>query len=144
MTTFPSHAVGELASDAYLSIADVVTAGEAYGHACAHEMHLEDQRSLIKPMVIERIKVAFNLSATAAEKIVEQDEEYAAHRKKQSACVVAKERARGEYEAAKLRAQLGVALVQVDAPSRTPTALRRALVAGAAGRRARRRQGRVS
>jgi len=72
---------------------------------------LEDQRALIKPEAIKRIMAAQGIAATPAEKIVESDPEYAAHREKQRAAEREKWAALAAWEAAKLRAQLDVQLV---------------------------------
>jgi hypothetical protein len=71
---------------------------------------LEDDRSLIKPEAIRRIMESRGIAATPAEKIVEADPEYAAHRAKQRDAEVVKWAAAAQYEAAKLRAKLDVAL----------------------------------
>ena len=51
---------------------------------------------------------ARGLSATAAEKIVEEDESYMAHRRAQYDAVRGTQQAWGAYEAARLTAQLAV------------------------------------
>jgi hypothetical protein len=72
---------------------------------------LEDERALIKPQAIRRLMDSGAASSpTAAEKIVEQDPEYAAHRRRQRDAEVEKWAAAANYEAAKLTATLDVAL----------------------------------
>lgn len=72
---------------------------------------LEDERSLIKPQAIRRLMESRGIAATPAEKIIEEDAEYAAHRAKQRDAEVVKWAAAAAYESAKLRARLDVALV---------------------------------
>lgn len=88
----------------------LLAASERVAQACRVEMELEDERSILKSYAVRRIMVRDSLAATPAEKIVETDEEYAAHREKQHEAVVEKARAFGALDAAKLRAKLSVAL----------------------------------
>jgi hypothetical protein len=82
------------------------TAWEAHGTVRAHEMLLEDQRPLIKAAAIERLmKAGKATSASAAEKIVEADDEYLAHRVKQRDAVIETQKAYGLAKAAEFRAQ---------------------------------------
>lgn len=75
-------------------------------HATRRELELEEQRPLIKATAIKRLmEVGAATSATAAEKIVEGDPEYAAHRAAQIDAVVDRIRARGSYDAAVASAQ---------------------------------------
>jgi hypothetical protein len=96
--------------DAENAIAEIETAAQRVGAACRAEMELEDERSVLKPQATRRIMTRDSLAATPAEKLVETDEEYASHRRRQAEAVVEKHRAFGGYEAAKLRAKLFVAL----------------------------------
>lgn len=98
----------EIAADAIEAIVD---AAERVALACKVEMELEDERPIIKSAAVRRIMERDGIAATPAEKIVETDGEYNAHRKRQSMAVVEKQRAFGEYEASKLRARLAVAVV---------------------------------
>jgi len=83
-----------------------VAAWEAYGQAKAREMLLEDQRPFIKAAAVLRlIESKQATSATAAEKIVEMDAEYMAHRVKQRDAVINTQRALGLAKAADIHAQ---------------------------------------
>jgi hypothetical protein len=76
---------------------------------------LADQRALIKAAAIKRlIESGVASSATAAEKIVEHDEIYAAHRAAERETEIDRWLSLGEFEAAKLTARLGVALVEAE------------------------------
>jgi hypothetical protein len=94
-----------------IAIAGVETLAEAWGDAESYEQQLEDDRALEKQAAILRIMQTTNPltskphSASSAEAVVEQDEQYRVYRQRQSAAVVAKFTARGVYEAAKLRAE---------------------------------------
>jgi hypothetical protein len=93
------------------SIQRVRDAARALGEARAAEQALEDGRALVKRDAITRLLAAGRAaSVTAAEKVVEEDEAYAAHRACQRAAVLATQVAWGEWEASKLAAQLAVAL----------------------------------
>ena len=88
------------------AIALVEERANALGEALADEARLEDERQLIKPAAIKRLlEVGAATSPTAAEKIVEQDEQYAAHRVHQRAQIIERMQKWGLYESAKLRAQ---------------------------------------
>lgn len=77
------------------------------GAAHARVQELEDARALIKPQAIKRLMEAGEAtSVTAAEKIVEKDPEYAAHRARQREAEIERWAALGEFEAAKLQARL--------------------------------------
>lgn len=86
------------------ALARLIYAGEALGEALAHEQELEDDRAAIKADAIKRIMARDGLAATPAEKVVETDADYFAHREKQRASIVARFRADAEYWAAKARA----------------------------------------
>ena len=84
-------------------------AGAAARCAAAHVRvaQLEDARALVKADAIARLMASgVATSATAAEKVVERDEEYAAHRATQRAAEIERWTALGEWEAAKLRARI--------------------------------------
>lgn len=74
---------------------------EAFGQARSEEQRLEDERGLLKELAIQRIMVRDHCAATPAEKIVESDQAYMAHRIAQRASVVSRIRAEAEYHAAK-------------------------------------------
>ena len=99
--------------NAETQIAAIDDAAERVALACKVEMELEDQRPIIKADAVRRIMARDGIAATPAEKIVETDGEYAAHRNRQTMAVVEKQRAFGAYEAAKLRARLAVTLAEV-------------------------------
>lgn len=85
----------------------------AYECAQAHNhvAELEDERALIKPEAIKRImEQGLAGSNSAAEKIVEQDPFYAEHRVKQRQAENLRWASLGCWEAAKLTAQLDVAI----------------------------------
>jgi hypothetical protein len=84
--------------------AKVEAKADALARAYNYEHELEDLRAAIKADAIKRIQKRDGLAATPAEKIVETDEEYFAHRGKQSAAVVARFKADAEYWAAKCEA----------------------------------------
>jgi hypothetical protein len=92
------------------AIAAIEAAAERLGAACRDEMELEDERPIVKAAAVRRIMERDGIAATPAEKIVETDGEYAAHRRRQYAAVVEKQRAFGEYEAAKRRADVAIDL----------------------------------
>jgi len=96
------------------SIAWIENAAQRAARAYDVVSTLEDERALIKPQAIKRlIESGAATSATAAEKIVEADPIYAAHRLRQRDAEIEKWGALGGYEVAKLAAQLDVALVTV-------------------------------
>jgi hypothetical protein len=97
--------------DTARAIEACAAAWEEHGVVKAREMTLEDQRPLIKAMAIVRLMEAGKAtSATAAEKIVEMDEDYMAHRIAQRDAVIATQRAYGLAKAAEFRAQCMVSL----------------------------------
>jgi ABC-type hemin transport system substrate-binding protein len=103
------------------AILRVEEAADRLATACRAEMELEDERPAQKSAAVRRLMGTENPetnkphSASSAEKIVETDGEYAAHRRKQYDAVVEKQRAYGAYEAAKLRARLSVDLATAEA-----------------------------
>lgn len=92
------------------SIAAIDAAASWVADALNTIARLEDERALIKPEAIRRIMESRGIAATPAEKIVEADPEYAAHREKQRDAEVVKWAAAAAYESAKLTAKLDVAL----------------------------------
>lgn len=87
----------------------IVTAGDRLADATRVEHELEDARPLIKADAIQRLmQHGAATSATAAEKIVEKDPEYAAHRDAQSRAVVERIKARAYYDACFVRGMLAV------------------------------------
>lgn len=102
-------------------IADITYAGDRLAVALKRVQELEDERPLVKSAAVRRLMGTENAetgkghSASSAEKIVESDGEYAAHRKRQWEAEVEKQQAYAEYEAAKLTARLAVAVVEVAA-----------------------------
>lgn len=98
--------------DALLAIGH---AGERLAQAVAKEMRLADERALIKDAAIVRIiESGQERSATAAEKVVEKDEQYMEHRRAQYEAVKERIRAQAEYDSAvvgaRLTCELGEAL----------------------------------
>ena len=100
------------AVDAVVAVAAIENAAERLALAIKTEMTLEDERPLVKAQAVRRIMERDSIAATPAEKIVESDAEYLAHRKRQYDAVVETIRARGAFEASKRRADLEVA--QID------------------------------
>lgn len=94
------------------SIASLENAAQRVAHALNTIARLEDSRALIKPEAIKRLmESGAASSATAAEKIVEKDDQYIAHRERQRDAEVEKWGALAAWEAAKLSAELEVALI---------------------------------
>lgn len=102
------------------AIKAVRTAAQNLGEAKAHEQLLEDGRSLEKSAAIRRLMGTENPetgkphSASSAEKVVEQDEQYKKYRQIQANAVISSQIAWGDYEVAKLNAALEIALVEVN------------------------------
>jgi hypothetical protein len=92
------------------AIEAIERAAERLAIAVQREMLLEDRRPLVKAEAVKRIMQRDSLAATPAEKIVESDDAYLAHRVEQYAAVVETIRARAAYEAAKRRADMSVDL----------------------------------
>lgn len=86
------------------AIARLKEKGDELGEALAYEQGLEDQRSLLKELAIQRIIERDKCSPTTAKDIVRSDLEYMNHRNAQRAATVAHYRADAEYEAAKAEA----------------------------------------
>lgn len=94
------------------TIAELENAAMRVAFAMTTIEALEDDRALIKPQAIKRLmESGAASSATAAEKIVEQDFDYNQHRAKQREAEREKWGALAAWEAAKLSAALDVALV---------------------------------
>lgn len=92
-------------------VAGVQMVAHALAEAIVQEMELADQRPLIKDAAIIRIvESGQERSATAAEKVVERDPEYAEHRRRQYDAVRTRIAAEAAYEVAKLNARLAVAM----------------------------------
>lgn len=73
------------------------------------EIALEDQRTIVKDGGIRRLMAAgLYTSVTAAEKNIEFDTEYMAHRQAQRVAIRERIEAQGKLEAAKMRARLAV------------------------------------
>lgn len=102
------------------AIEAIEQAAERLAIATRTEMELEDQRPLMKTLAIRRLMGMENPetqkphSASSAEKLVEADPEYSAHRARQAAAVVETIKARGAYEAQRRRADLAVAMSEVS------------------------------
>ena len=105
------------ATQAESSIGQIEEAAERVGMAVDAVLDLEERRPLVKSQAIRRLMGTENPetqkahSASSAEKVVELDADYAAHREQQRAAEVEKIRAWAALDAAKLRAQLHVHLV---------------------------------
>lgn len=91
-------------------IADIAVKAEARADAKNHESELEDNRALVKKEAIQRIVERDKIAATPAEKIVETDEGYAAHRAAQRAAVIAVFQTEAAYKAAVLNATRAAAI----------------------------------
>lgn len=90
-------------------VQSIITAGDRLAEATRDEMELEEQRPLIKADAINRLmQHGVATSATAAEKVVEKDPEYAAHRALQVKAVVARIKAEAYLAATKARAALAL------------------------------------
>ena len=90
---------------------EIGVAAERLAQAVANEMRLADQRALIKDAAIVRIvESGQERSATAAEKVVEKDEQYMEHRRAQYESVKERIRAQGGYDAAVIGARLTAAV----------------------------------
>lgn len=102
--------------ETHATISRIREAGDALAQATRAEMELENRRPLVKAAAIRRLmESGAASSATAAEKIVEQDAEYADHRRQQVEAAVARQQWFAAYEVAKLDARLAVALFEATA-----------------------------
>ena len=90
-----------------LLVQSIMNAGDRLAAATADEMLLEDRRAVLKEEVIrDLVGSGAAKSATAAEKVVEQDDEYADLLRRKRAAVVERITARAYYEATIARAKL--------------------------------------
>lgn len=102
--------------NAYQAIAAVEGAATNLVVATCREMELEDNRALVKDAGIKRLMASgVATSVTGAEKVIELDVEYMAHRAAQREAVADRIFAQGKLEAAKLRARLAVEIWAQDA-----------------------------
>lgn len=86
------------------AIAAMMEAGQALGEAKVYTLRLEDARAIVKRDAIRRlVDSGVASSATAAEKVVESDPEYAAHRERQFTAVMEEQAAWAYWEAARAR-----------------------------------------
>jgi hypothetical protein len=100
--------VTDYVETANTAIEAIERAAERLALASKIEMELEDRRPIIKAEAVARIMERDSIAATPAEKIVETDPEYAAHRNRQAMAVVETIRAKGAFEAAKRRADVAI------------------------------------
>jgi hypothetical protein len=97
---------------------EIESAHERCGLAHARVMELDDQRQALKPDVIRRlVESGAATSASAAEKLVERDDEYMRHRRTQYDAEVERWRALGGVEVARLKRRLTSAIID-DAETR--------------------------
>jgi hypothetical protein len=113
----PRAAPPSLALRASMACEDLEAAGVMLGEAMVLEMQLADERPLVKREAVTRVMAAHNMAATPAEKLVELDEIFMAHRRKEYAAVLDVQRARAAFHAADHRARLSVALVHTTHPA---------------------------
>jgi hypothetical protein len=102
--------VSDFIETAEAAVGVIDAAAARLAAACAAEMMLEDERPIVKADAVRRIMTRDGVAATPAEKIVETDEQYAAHRRRQYAAVVETILARGAFEAARRRADIAIDL----------------------------------
>lgn len=98
-------------ADARAAINTVEQTAEQLANALDTEMALADQRALVKMAAIKRIMERDGIAATPAEKIVESDDEFMAHRAKERESVVLRQKAEGTYAAAKFNAHAAVTML---------------------------------
>jgi hypothetical protein len=100
-------------------ISKVETAAFVLASAMSLETRLADERALKKDDAIARLRQAnIATSVTAAEKIVERDEEFMAHRIAEREAVAERIVAEGKLAASKFRAQLAVEMAAIDEQAR--------------------------
>lgn len=87
-------------------VQSIINAGDRLAEATEVEMALEDRRPIVKADAIKRLMAAAGLSATAAEKLVEQDDKYADLLRQKRAATVERITARAYYDATVARAKL--------------------------------------
>jgi putative heme iron utilization protein len=91
---------------------EIERAHERCGQAHVRVMQLEDQRQALKPDVIKRlVESGTATSASAAEKLVERDDEYMRHRGAQYEAEIERWRSLGQVELVRLKRSLTSALV---------------------------------
>lgn len=106
------------------AIEDYTKAGQIYAEAANEEARLEDRRAGQKQQAIlrlingEAVNPTTNKphSASSAEAVVETDGEYAAYRKTQRDAVLLKNHNFTAMTAARLRAELAIAIIHAFAP----------------------------
>lgn len=104
---------------AYTEIASIEGAAIRLAEATNRETELADLRSLEKDAAIRRLMAAGTYtSVTSAEKYVEADPDFLAHRKREREAVADRIVMQAKYEAAKLRAHLAVELCAIDEQAR--------------------------
>lgn len=91
----------------------IINAGDRLAEAVETEMRLEDERALVKDAAIKRLMAQHGMSATAAEKVVEQDAAYHDHLATKRAATVAKIKARAYYEVCIARARMAAGYAEV-------------------------------
>ena len=96
-------------------VQSIIVAGDRLAEAVERELTLEDARPLVKDAAIRRLMAAAGLSATAAEKVVAQDAEYAEHQAALRAATVATIKARAYRDATIARAKLAAEFAEVAA-----------------------------
>lgn len=91
---------------------EIEQAHERCGQAHARVMQLEDERQSLRADVIKRlVETGAATSATAAEKRLEQDDEYMRHRRAQYDAEIERHRAMGAVEVARLKRRLTAAII---------------------------------
>lgn len=98
----------DFTAESNAAVAAIEAAAERLARATVEEMELLDARPLVKAEAIKRIMARDAIAATPAEKIVETDPEFAAHRRREAEAVVEKIRAEAAYETAKRRADVAI------------------------------------
>lgn len=86
----------------------IINAADRLAEATEREMRLEDERALVKDAAIRRVMAERQLSATAAEKVVEADVAYATHLAAKREAVVQRIKARAYYEMWLIRARIAI------------------------------------
>jgi len=117
----PDRTNRERAISAALTARGLVEAVEAAGRLLAmrtrEQMDLSWQLSVRKDEAVRRIMSAQSLSATAAEKLAEQDAEYAACCHAKSAAEADRLEADAAYRAAQYRASLAIVCITIESHS---------------------------
>lgn len=95
--------------------------GQKYAELVALETRLEDERPILKQQAVLRVMEADNPltnkphSASSAEAVVESDAIYMEYRRRQRVVVLDKNTALTTLTAARLRAELGIAMIHTTA-----------------------------